>query len=197
MGTIISNNAQVEGENMGWIKKRFFHIFMILLVLVVAVVIFIYRDRVAELGNYGYLGIFLISVTCSATIILPVPGMLLIFALGAVFNPVLVGLVAAVGGTIGEATGYMLGHSGRRLLPSNKIFIRTERWMRRWGTMTIFIFALVPPLPIDIVGIVAGTLHFPIWKFFLACLFGKALLYTGMAFAAAWGLEAVLQYFGW
>lgn len=197
MGTVISNNEQVEEENMGWIKKRFFHILMILLVLVVAVIIFIYRDRVAELGNYSYLGVFLISVTCSATIILPMPGMLLIFALGAIFNPVLVGLVSAAGGTIGEATGYMLGHSGRRLLPSNKISIRTERWMRRWGTATIFIFALVPPLPIDIVGIVAGTLRFPVWKFFLACLFGKALLYTGMAFAGARGLEAVLRYFGW
>ena len=178
-------------------KKEVFHILMILLVLVVAVVIFIYRDRVAELGNYGYLGIFLISVTCSATIILPIPGMLLVFSLGAVFNSVLVGLVAATGGTIGEATGYMLGRSGRKLFPSNGVFTGTERWMRKWGTMTIFIFGLVPPLPIDIVGIIAGTLHFPIWKFFLACLFGKALLYTGMALTGAWGLEAVLQYFGW
>ena len=182
---------------MRWMKKSFFHILMILLVLVVAAAIFIYRDKVAELGNYGYLGAFLISVTSSATIIMPVPGMLLIVAFGDVLNPVLVGLVAAVGATIGEATGYMLGHSGRRLITSNKIFTKTERWTRRWGAMTIFVFALVPLLPIDIVGIVAGSLHFPLWKFFLACLFGKALLYIGMAFNGAWGLEIGLQYLSW
>ena len=118
---------------MRLVKKSFFHILMILLVLVVTVAIFIYRDKVVELGNYGYLGVFLISVTSSATIILPVPAMLLIVTLGAILNPVLVGLVAAVGATMGEATGYILGHSGRRLITSNNIFTMTERWTRRWG----------------------------------------------------------------
>jgi len=122
--------------------------------------------------------------------------MLLIFALGAAFNPVLVGLVAAFGGTIGEITGYVLGYSGRRILPSDNIYTKAEKWLREWGTMAVFIFALIPPLPIDIVGIAAGTLRFPLWKFLLACLFGKALLYTGMAFAGAWGWEVVLRYFG-
>ncbi len=182
---------------MSWLKKRLIHILMVFLVLVIAVIIFIYRNWVAGLGNYGYIGIFIISLTSSATIILPMPSMLLIFSFGAVFNPVFVGLVAAAGGTIGEVTGFILGRSGRRLMPSSEIFIRTESWVRKWGTMTIFIFALVPPLPIDIISIVAGTLRFPIWKFFLACLFGKAILYTGMAFAGAWGWEAGLDYFGW
>jgi membrane protein YqaA with SNARE-associated domain len=196
MGRVIGKNKQAKEANLRWIGPRFIRILIFLSVLAVAVAIFIYRDRVAELSSYGYLGAFLISVTCSATIILPMPGMLLIFALGAAFHPVFVGLAAAAGGTIGEITGYILGHSGRGLMPSSKIYIKAEEWIRKWGTITIFIFALVPPLPIDIVGIVAGTLRFPLWKFFLACLFGKALLYTGMAFAGALGWEAVLQYFG-
>lgn len=182
---------------MSFLKGRFIQILMIVLVLVVAVIIFVYRDWVAELGIYGYLGVFLISLTSSATIILPMPSMLLIFSFGAIFNPVLVGLIAAIGGTIGEITGYILGRSGRGLMPSNKMFIRAERWMRKWGTMTIFVFALVPPLPIDIIGILVGSLRFPVWKFLLACFFGKALLYTGMAFVGAWGWESVLKYFGW
>ena len=169
-------------------------IFLLGLLITVAIFIYIYRDRVAELSNYGYLGAFLISLICCATFILPVPGMLLIFPLGAVFQPVLVGLAAAMGGTIGEITGYTLGHSGHRLMPSKKIYVKAEKWMKKWGTMTIFIFALVPPLPIDIVVMVAGTLRFPIWKLLLACLFGKTLLYIGMAFTGAWGWEG-LRYF--
>ncbi len=164
------------------------------LLVTAAISIYMYRDRVPELANYGYLGAFLISLICSATFILPVPGMLLIFPLGAVFQPVLVGLAAGLGGTLGEITGYTLGHSGRRLIPNNKLYARTEKWMKKWGTLTIFIFALVPPLPIDIVVMIAGTLRFPIWKLFLACLLGKILLYIGMAFAGAWGWEG-LSYF--
>lgn len=177
-------------------NKRLVQISVVVLVLAVGVVIFIYRDWVAELGNYGYLGIFLIAMTSCATIMLPMPTMLLIFSLGAVFNPVLVGLVSAIGGTIGETTGYLLGRSGRGLVPNSKIFIRTEGWMRKWGTAMTFVFALVPPLPIDIVGILVGSLRLPVWKFLLACFFGKAVLYTGMAFAGAWGWEALLKYFG-
>ena len=112
---------------MGWLKKRLIPILMFILVLVIAVIIFIYRDWVAELGNYGYIGILLISVISSATIILPMPSMLLIFSFGAVFNPVLVGLVAATGGTIGEATSFILGRSGRGLMPNNDIFIKQTR----------------------------------------------------------------------
>ena len=169
-------------------------IFLLGLLITAATSMYMYRDRVAELANYGYLGAFLISLICSATFILPVPGMLLIFPLGAAFQPVLVGLAAGMGGTIGEITGYTLGHSGRRLMPNNKLYVKAEKWMKKWGTMTIFIFALVPPLPIDIVVMIAGTLRFPIWKLFLACLFGKTLLCIGMAFAGAWGWEG-LSYF--
>ena len=196
MSDITSPSKQAEVEKGGRLRGKVIPLLTLLLVIAITVCLFLYRDRVADLGDYGYLGVFLISMICSATIILPIPGMLLIFALGAVFNPVFVGLVAAAGGTIGEITGFTLGYSGRRLMPSNKIYIKTERWVKKWGTMTIFIFALVPLLPIDIVGIVAGTLRFPVWKFLLACFFGKAILYIGMTFAGAWGWEIVLRYFG-
>ncbi len=52
MGTVISSNEQAEEENMSWLKKRFIHILMVVLVLVVAVIIFVYRDWVAGLGSW-------------------------------------------------------------------------------------------------------------------------------------------------
>jgi len=168
----------------------------LLLVIVITVLLFLYRDRVSELKELGYLGAFLISLVANATIVLPMPGLLLIVALGAIFNPFLVGLVAAVGGAIGELSGYILGHSGRGIARSNKWFVRAEGWMRKWGAIAIFVFALAPFLPLDIAGMVAGTLHFPIWKFLLACFLGKALLYIVMVLAGAWGWEALLHYIG-
>ena len=128
-------NTENKMNKRGWIKKRFIPLLALLLVVAIVVGLhFFYGrhpERVIALQNHLYWGAFLASLIGNATIILPMPGMLLIFALGAVFNPVMVGLVAAVGGTIGEVTGYMLGHSGRRLLPSNKIFIRIEKCEQR------------------------------------------------------------------
>lgn len=189
------NDKPLEADRKGRWRDKVIPVSSLLLVIAITVALFVYRDRVAELGNYGYLGVFVISLVCSATIILPVPGMLLIFALGATFNPVFVGLVAAFGGTLGEITGYTLGYSGRRIIGGDRVFIRAEKWIKKWGMLTIFVFSLVPPLPVDVLGIVTGSLRFPLWKFLLACFLGKAILYTGMAFTGAWGWEIVLPYF--
>ena len=193
----MSNNKQAEVRKGKWLKKSFVPLLTLLLVIAITVVLFLYRDRVSEFEELGYLGAFLISLVANATIILPMPGLLLLVALGAAFNPVLVGLVGAVGGAIGELSGYIAGYSGRGIARSNKWFVRAERWMRRWGTLTIFVFSLVPLLPFDAAGMVAGVLRFPIWKFLLACFLGKALLYIVMALSGAWGWDTLLRYFGW
>ena len=124
------------------------------------------------------------------------PSLLLLFALGAAFNPILVGLAGAAGGAIGELSGYIAGRSGRGIARNSQWFSRAERWMRRWGTLTVFVFSLVPVLPIDTAGLVAGILHFPVREFLAACFFGKALLYVAMALFGAWGWEALLRYLG-
>ncbi|MFC2034549.1 YqaA family protein [Chloroflexota bacterium] len=196
MSSIINNSKPPGVGKREWLNRRFIPLLTLLLVVVITIVVFLNRDRVAELGNYGYLGAFLVSLVFNATIVLPMPGFLLLFALGAVFNPVLVGLAGATGGTIGELTGYMAGYNGRGVIRSNKMYARTERWMRRWGAITIFIFALVPLLPFDLAGIIAGVLRFPVWKFLLICWVAKVLLYVALATAGAWGWEAILRYLG-
>ena len=55
--------------------------------IAVMVVLFIYRDWLAELGNWGYLGAFLIGLIGNATVVLPMPSLVLLFALAASFNP--------------------------------------------------------------------------------------------------------------
>jgi len=71
------------------------------------IALFIFRKEVVRLGNYGYLGTFFLSMFTNATIILPMPSILMIIPLGATFNPLYIGLVAGVGGAIGEMTAYV------------------------------------------------------------------------------------------
>ena len=176
------------------VKKILVPLLTLLLVIAITVIIFLNRDRVYEFENLGYLGAFLISLVSNATIVLPAPSLLLLFALGAAFNPILVGAVGGLGGAIGELSGYIAGHSGRGIARNSKWFNRAERWVSRWGTLTVFVFSLIPILPFDAAGVTAGVVHFSIKKFLVACFLGKTLLYIAMALFGAWGWEALLQY---
>ena len=68
------------------------------------------------IGDWGYLGLFFISMVSSASIILPVPYFAFVFAAGAVLNPLLVGVVAGAGAAIGEMTGYVIGIGGKHVI---------------------------------------------------------------------------------
>jgi len=194
---IASNCKRIVAEK-SWLRKRLVSILMAALAIGIMVGIFLNRDSLSELGGYGYLGAFLISLIANATIILPIPGILILVGMGSVpgLHPVLIGLVAAAGGTLGELTGYMLGYGGRVLVENRKAHARAVAWINKWGVLAILIFALVPFLPLDIAGIAAGNLRFPLWKFMAVCWCGKAILYTVAAYAGAWGWEIVVPFFG-
>ena len=195
MSRIISRYRRMAAEK-GWLRKRLIPILTVCLVAGVTVAIFLNREVIATLGSYGYLGAFLISLAANATIVLPVPGILVIFGLGSVpgLHPVLIALAGASGGAIGELTGYMLGHSGRTFVENRGVYTRAVGWLRRWGSLAIFVFAVNPFLPLDIVGIAAGNLRFPLWRFMAVCWCGKLILYIIAAYAGAWGWEFILPY---
>ena len=93
-------------------KSRLRAMALLLLTIFLAIAItaglFLFRNRIDELGNYGYLGAFLIGLVTSATVFVPVPGIVVLFAIGTTLNPVLVGLVGAAGAIIGEMTGHKM-----------------------------------------------------------------------------------------
>ncbi len=192
MNNIVGRGEPGGVEAESWIKRWLIPLVMLLLVIAITITLFVYRDNVSELEEYGYLGAFLINLVANATIILPMPGQLLTFALGASFNPLLVGLASGFGGALGEMTGYVAGATGRGVLKDNRTYINAVGWLKKWGSAVIFLFT-VTPLPVDVVGIAAGALRYPVWKFLLVCFLGKAILYTGMAYMGAWGWDTVIN----
>ena len=188
------NNAENKTEKVkkqrNW-KKTILDVFVILLVIAITVCLFLFRSKVSELGNLGYLGAFLISLVANATIILPMPGLLILIGLGASFNPILVAVFGGIGGGLGEMTGYILGRSGRGITSNNKWYLRAESWMKKRGFLTVFCFALLPFLPLDVAGLIAGVSRYSVWKFLVACALGKTLLYVIMIQAGTWGWDWV------
>jgi len=196
----VTDRVKEGGAKEGWLKRRLIPILALLLVIAISIGIFYfyknYPGKIDELKAYGYLGAFLISLTFNATVILPAGNILVLSALGAILpSATMVGLVGGAGAAIGEITGYMAGYSGRGIAERSKMYNRVEGWVKRWGAIIIFIFALVPFI-FDLAGIAAGVLRFPFWKFFLLCWLGRTILYSGAALAGAWGWEVVLPYFG-
>jgi len=194
-----ASDTPVEPGGVGmraWLKRNYPSLLMLLFVVGIVVGLFVFflrnPEKVEEFQGLGYLGAFLITLVTTATVILPFPGTVALFPLGATFNPLLVGLAGGVGGGIGEMTSYLAGYSGRGIWQSNRNYQNAVRWLQRWGSVLIFVFAATP-LPIDLVGIVAGNLRFPFWKFLIACWLGKTVQYLGMAYMGFWGWDSVVS----
>ena len=172
------------------LKGRALPILGITLVVVITVGIFLYRDRISELGVLGYPGVFVVSMVWNSTVLVPIPSFWTYFFLGQMFQPALVGLAGGSGAAVGELTSYLAGYSGRAILQGQrriKMYGRVESWVKKWGFIVIFGFNLVPFFPFDLVGIAAGATRFPLWKFYLACLAGRTLSYGFIAWFGSQG----------
>lgn len=157
---------------------------------------FVAGNYFGTLKEYGYLGVFLIMVISSATIVLPVPGAVAIFLLGSTLDPWLLGLVAGVGGAMGETTGYMAGYGGGMVLEGRPIYDKLAGWMQRRGGITIFLTGLVWVMPFDVVGIMAGALRYPLWRFWLFATLGKTPRFMLIAWSGAWGIDMLRRLLG-
>ncbi len=154
----------------------------LLFVIGLTIVLFFNRDSIQYLEQFGYVGIFLASLLTNASLILPVPGVLITSAMGAVFNPFFVALAAGGGATIGEISGYLAGFSGQAIVEKTKWHEKLEGWMRRYGDLTIVVLAFIPNPAFDIVGIMAGAMKISLTRFLFFCFIGKVLKMLVFAF---------------
>ncbi len=143
--------------------------------------LFVPRTLIQQLGDYGYLGVFLLTLLASASVFLPSPALGVAALAGATLNPWLVGLVGGVAAGLGETTGYLAGRSGGTLAGGSRFYPRVAAWVGRWGALTVFVLAFVPGPVLDLAGIAAGTMGMPFRRFLLACLAGKVLRFIVVA----------------
>lgn len=166
-------------------RIKILRILSLVLVLVISVFLFINRDELKDIQVYGYPGIVVLSFLANATLILPVPGILITSLMGTVFNPFWVGVAAGTGAALGEITGYMAGFSGQAVIENRKWYDRITLWMKKYGEITVFVLALIPNPFFDAGGIIAGVLKMPLWRFLLWCWLGKVIKMIGFALAGA------------
>ena len=79
-----------------------------------------------KVGNWGYLGVFLVTFVATASFILPIPYLLIVARAAFYLDPLIVTLVAGLAGALGELTGYIIGASGRDLIAAGKWYDKGE-----------------------------------------------------------------------
>jgi membrane protein YqaA with SNARE-associated domain len=155
-----------------------------------------YQQELRDLGDeYGYIGLFLISLIGNATLIIPAPVFVVACAAGVLYGPIGVGVVAGLGSALGELTGYMAGAGGKALIPQGKRYAQLTRFMQRHGMLTIFLLGAIPNPIFDVGGLIAGALRMKVWKFVLAAWAGKAIRLGVTAWACQSGIPLLEQLF--
>ena len=171
--------------------------------ILMAIAVIYYNEELNELQHYGYLGAFIISILGGATIIIPVPMLAVVFALGGVMKYTwMVGLAAAFGELIGALTIYMTGQGAGRVLVDSKhsriqrAYERLLDLMERRGPLTLFIVASVINPFFYPAALAAGALRFGLKKYIAIVLAGKIIKCMTVVYAGHWGIKGIFRAIG-
>lgn len=178
-----------------WAKRHWVTIATVAIVVILSLVIYGTGGISDDISACGYLGVFLVSLLAATVLFVPIPSIPIVFLMGAILNPFLVGLMSGIGESIGEITGYTAGFSGREALDNKQRYARIKGWMRRRGTLVLFLFSAIPNLFFKLVGVAAGAIRYPFWKYMLVIFAGKTLKGTVIALLGYWSLRLALQLF--
>ena len=149
--------------------------------------------------QYGYLGIFFISLLGSMSLFVPIPYTIVIFTMGGLpgFEPLWIAVAAGLGSSIGEFSGYLIGVGGRKTFSqkNRKKMDFLMKLFNKFGPVAIFLFALTP-LPDDLLFIPLGVMRYSLIRAFIPALIGKFFSSLIIAYAGRWSLEFISKIFG-
>lgn len=198
--------AEIAKRKRATFWGYFIGIIGIVLTILMFVGIFVFQKELESLRHYGYLGAFLISILGGATIVVPVPMLAVVFALGsAMTSPMEVfylGMSAAFGELIGAWTIYMTGHGAGRAISSGakgriqKAYEKMLHLMERRGPLTLFIVASVINPFFYPAALAAGALRLGLRKYTVIVFAGKIIKCQTIVFLGYFGLKNVLRAFG-
>jgi membrane protein YqaA with SNARE-associated domain len=171
-------------------------LFMLLTVLLMGAT-FLILPRLVVLGPWGYAAAFIINGLSSASVIIPGPGFTVVMVMAKELDPFLLGIAAGIGGTLGELTGYWLGAQSRDTMEGNRTYNFILNAMNRLGGVIILIFGMVPVLPVDAAGVLAGASRYPVPKFLFYLGIGKLAKSIAILYLTARAFEWAEPYLKW
>lgn len=120
--------------------------------------------------------------------IIPYHPLLITLSVGGL-NPLLLGLLAASGVSLGDSTSYLLGREGRIIVPEDK-----TKWFDRMYAIAesnpklfllfCLLFSSLTPLSNDLITIPAGLAKINFWKVMIPLFLGNIIFDISLAFLA-------------
>ena len=174
-----------------------------------------YRDSLmstTHLTRFGLLGVLVVAFIAGSTFsvtAIPVPYWAVVFTLPSLLAQqwgwlaaVWVGLVSALGASIGQLITFMIGYGGRGLSEklsskfNSKMYDKAMNWAQRHGSWAVFLMsAMVNPLHLPMT-IAIATLRYPPHKFFIFCFLGVAVKSLVIAFCGYFGFTSLFSFLG-
>ena len=167
----------------------YFRLLGLFAVVAISIFFFTFREKAQEYTALGYPGIFLIALLANATVIIPAPGVAVVFSMGSVFNPLAVALAAASGAALGELTGYLAGFSGQIFAERSKAYQLVLPVVQKFGGWAILLLSAIPNPLFDLAGIAAGACKIPVRRFLFFCWFGQLIKMSAFSLAGYYSID--------
>lgn len=177
-----------------------------LLTVIMVAAIIIYNGKLREMREWGYIGAFIISILGGATIIVPVPMLPVVFALGyAMGNPwqvALLGMAAAAGEVIGGLTIYLTGQGAGRAISISqsrrvqKAYERMLKFIQRRGVIALFLVTFIVNPFFYPAAFACGALRLGLKKFIPVVVAGKLIKCMTVVYAGYFGLKGLFHALG-
>lgn len=174
--------------------KKILEIIFLIAIVGLSVAIFLLKDKIGEVNNVGYLGLFFLCFLANSTVLLPAPSLMIAASCALIMNPWLVALFASLGSALGEVVGYAFGSVSKDLSPKFQKLIDKLTTKIHNQTLLVFVLAVLPLPLFDVVGIYSGGTKMNLIKFYIACFAGKLikmLVYTRMYDILEWSKSMI------
>jgi len=147
--------------------------------------------------SLGYIGAFLAGLLGSSSLFISIfPSFIVVPILAATsLSPIMVGILAGIGAGLGQYLHYYIGSGGRHLL-SEKKKKSMDIWNKRlnkYGILLVFLFAVTPATPDDLLWIPLGFIGYPKLKALVVAIFGKIILNVAYALIGANSIPMIFE----
>ena len=178
---------------------------VVLTLLMVAAIIY-FNDELRRMQQWGYIGAFVISILGGATVIVPVPMLPVVFALGGamgnIWEVALLGMAAAAGEVIGGLTIYMTGQGAGRAISISKnnriqrAYERMLNFIEPRGVIALFLVTFIVNPFFYPAAFACGVLRLGLKKFIPTIIIGKIIKCMTVVYAGYFGLKGLFHIFG-
>jgi len=187
----------------------------VVVTVALSVAVVYYRDAllsVVHIEKYGLLGVFIFAFIAGSVVnfvATPFPYWLLVLTVPSLlaptwgaFSPLWVGIISALGASLGQLLTFLVGYGGSRLYHKftvnidNRYYNRAIIWARRHGSWAVFVMsAIINPLHLPMTLAIAA-LRYPPLKYFFFSLLGNLVKSLFIAYCGYYGLTSLFNFLG-